>query len=84
MHWMRNRSSERSNILNYYPNAKSVISVGLNYFTGNTSTQKDVGKISNYAWGDDYHDIIKPRLYQLLNQIKTSSSVCKLSIGCKY
>jgi epoxyqueuosine reductase len=70
MHWMRNRSSERSNILNYYPDAKSIISVGLNYFTGISSNQKDVGKISNYAWGDDYHDIIKPRLYKLLSKIK--------------
>jgi len=71
MYWMESRASERSNILNYYPDAKSVISVGLNYFTGTASNQKDGGKISNYAWGDDYHDIIKPRLYQLLSQIKT-------------
>ncbi|SVE59110.1 uncharacterized protein METZ01_LOCUS511964, partial [marine metagenome] len=71
MHWMETRSTERSNIHNYYPEAKLVISLALNYFTGNVSNQKDVGKISNYAWGDDYHDLIKPRIYQLLNKIKS-------------
>ena len=70
MHWMEKRSDERGNIHTYYPQAKSVISVGLNYFTGTASNGNNAGKISNYAWGDDYHDLIKPRLYQLLGDIK--------------
>jgi len=71
MKWMENRSDERGNILKYYPEAQSVISLGLNYFTGNASNKLDVGKISNYAWGDDYHDLIKSKLYNLLKIIKT-------------
>ena len=71
MTWMEKRSSERENIHNYFPNAKSVISVALNYFTGTASNKKDAGKISNYAWGDDYHSLIKPRLFQLLSEIKS-------------
>ena len=71
MYWMEKRAEERGNIGKYYPEAKSVISLGLNYFTGNPSTESDVGKISNYAWGDDYHALIKSRLYQLLGKIKT-------------
>ena len=59
MYWMEKRAEERGNIGKYYPEAKSVISLGLNYFTGNPSTESDVGKISNYAWGDDYHALIK-------------------------
>ena len=74
MYWMEKKVIERGDILNYYPNAKSVISLGLNYFTGTASNEEGVGKISNYAWGDDYHDIIKPRLYQLLNEIKIVNS----------
>ena len=71
MRWMEKRADERGDIGKYYPEAKSVISVGLNYFTGNTSLHPDVGKISNYAWGDDYHDLIKSRLYNLLSEIKS-------------
>ena len=71
MRWMENRADERGDISKYYPEAKSVISLGLNYFTGNASSHPDVGKISNYAWGDDYHDLIKSRLYNLLSEIKS-------------
>ena len=70
MQWMEKRADERGDIGKYYPEAKSVISLGLNYFTGNASPHPDVGKISNYAWGDDYHDLIKSRLYNLLGEIK--------------
>jgi epoxyqueuosine reductase len=71
MQWMENRADERGDVAKYYPKAKSVISLGLNYFTGNASLHPDVGKISNYAWGDDYHDLIKSRLYNLLSEIKS-------------
>ena len=71
MRWMAKRANERGDICNYYPEAKSVISLGLNYFTGNASPHPNVGKISNYAWGDDYHDLIKSRLYNLLSEIKS-------------
>ena len=71
MRWMEKRADERGNIGKYYPEANSVVSLGLNYFTGNASSRSDVGKISNYAWGDDYHDLIKSRLYNLLSKIKS-------------
>ena len=70
MHWIENRMAERSNILEYYPNAESVIIVTQNYYTGNTSSSKGIGKFSNYAWGDDYHIVIKKKLYELLAEIK--------------
>lgn len=71
MEWMQTRSEERSNIYKYFPEAKSMISLSMNYFTGNSGNNSNIGKISNYAWGDDYHQIIKPRLYKLLNSIKS-------------
>ena len=67
MNWMAVRAEERKNILNYFPEAKSVISVGMNYFHGIADGEM---KISNYAWGDDYHDLLKKRLYQLLKLVK--------------
>mgnify|MGYP002829569475 CR=1 FL=1 len=71
MEWIQTRSEERNNIYKYFPHAKSVISLSMNYFTGNSSNSNNIGKISNYAWGDDYHEIIKPRLFELLNAIKS-------------
>ena len=58
MVWINNRKEERGNLFNYFPEAKSVISVGLNYYVG--KTQEDLNadyKFSNYAWGDDYHKV---------------------------
>ena len=72
MNWIKNRFIERTNILEYYPEAKSVIIVTQNYYTGNAS--KNNGKISNYAWGDDYHIVIKKKLYKLLSSIKEYDS----------
>ena len=35
MQWIEKRSIERGDIHSYFPNAKSVISLSMNYFTGN-------------------------------------------------
>ena len=70
MKWIDNRKDERSNIFKYYPDAKSIIVFGINYYTGNAKNDKNIGKISNYAWGDDYHLVIKERLYGILKSIK--------------
>ena len=70
MDWIKNRLLERSNILEYYPDAKSIIIVTQNYYTGLANSNDDIGKISNYAWGDDYHIVIKKKLYELLGKIK--------------
>lgn len=55
------------------PWAASIISVGLNYYTALArpppSSATD-GWISRYAWGDDYHDLIKAKLESLLERIK--------------
>ncbi len=78
MAWMMNRKDERGNIHKYFPEARSVIAVGMNYYTGND--QEDLRsdyKFSNYAWGDDYHTVLKKQLYQLLNWIKENNSKVK-------
>jgi len=55
------------------PWAVSVISVGMNYFTPlqrPESADKAQGWISRYAWGDDYHDLVKKKLDLLLAKIR--------------
>ena len=78
MEWIENRKSERGNIFNYFSEAKTVISLGMNYYVG--KDQSDLTsdfKFSNYAWGDDYHLVIKSKLFSLLEFIKNKKSNVK-------
>jgi epoxyqueuosine reductase len=73
MHWMVTRQSERTNIYNYFPEVKSIVSLAMNYFTGLShdvvSKNGEKFNFSNYAWGKDYHLILKDRIQQLLESI---------------
>ena len=81
MEWIEKRKSERGNIFNYFSEAKSVISLGMNYYVGKDQSDLDsTFKFSNYAWGDDYHSIIKSKLFELLKFIKESNPGVKCLI----
>jgi len=74
MAWMERWCDKRVDPNELLPNAKSVIAIALNYFTPQQySDQPGTGKISRYAWGDDYHDILKGKLYELLERIKSEA-----------
>ena len=47
--------------------ARSIISLGTSYNTGSPTPGRPgpTGKVARYAWGDDYHDVIKSKLRQL-------------------
>ena len=71
MSWIAERKHERGDIFTYFPDVKSVISLGMNYYTGyGQSELNSDNKFSNYAWGEDYHDVLKSRLYKLLSWLK--------------
>ena len=75
MDWVEKRKNERGDIFKYFPKAVSLISVGMNYYTGYAQSDLNSNfKFSNYAWGDDYHDVLKTRLKILLEWIKSASS----------
>jgi len=71
MVWMNRNAEQRADPSRVLPGARSIISVAMNYYT-NTPHRDDpsVGKISRYAWGDDYHDILTPRLEKLLTWLR--------------
>lgn len=55
------------------PEARSIISLAMFYLTEQpTEPENDTphGRISRYAWGDDYHDIIKPKLQQFAEWLR--------------
>jgi epoxyqueuosine reductase len=58
------------------PEAQSIITLGLFYLTEQPAEPQDGvarGRISRYAWGDDYHEIIKPRLEQFADWLRQYS-----------
>src|SRR6266567_4411183 len=55
------------------PEAKSIITLAMFYLTEQPDEVQDNmprGRISRYAWGDDYHEIIKPRLQQFAGWLR--------------
>src|SRR6266849_1262716 len=56
------------------PNAQSIIALALCYLTEQPEEEQQEGsprgRISRYAWGDDYHDIIKPKLQQFADWLR--------------
>lgn len=67
MDYLRRGIEKRSDPQKILPGVKSVICCGLNYYSGNKSPR---GGISNYAWGDDYHEVVGEKLKRLEEFIK--------------
>jgi epoxyqueuosine reductase len=71
MKWMEREPEKRVDPRLVYPEARSVVALALNYFTPfEHENAADKGKISRYAWGDDYHDVMKEKLGLLLEWIR--------------
>ena len=66
MAWMTRDPSRRSDPRLVLPDCKSMLSVGMNYYTDNRANeQPGMGRIARYAWGQDYHEVMSQRLAQL-------------------
>lgn len=71
MEYMQNHFDKRLDPRLLVDDAKSVISVSLNYFTEEKQVDETAPKISKYTYGTDYHFVLKDKLKSLLNFIKT-------------
>ena len=82
MGWMERDPEKRTDPTAVFPASKSVIVVALNYYTPHQHQNDDkTGKISRYAWGDDYHDVVGEKLKSLLAWIRqewpgTDGKIC--------
>ena len=66
MQWMENHFEKRVDPRRLVDGAQTVISVLHNYHQSvDHASEPEVGKISRYAWGDDYHDVLKEKLAAL-------------------
>ena len=70
MKYMENHFDKRLDPTLLVDDAKSVISLLLNYYPSETQNL-DSPKISKYAYGQDYHFVIKEKLKELLHTIQT-------------
>jgi epoxyqueuosine reductase len=74
MGYMARDPQQRADPRRLLPSAKSVVCVALNYYRPEKhSEDKNIGKISRYAWGDDYHDVLRDKLKALLAWIQQTA-----------
>lgn len=71
MRYMANHFDLRVDPTKLVPGAKSVITLMLNYYPS-AKQSTDTPKISKYAYGEDYHEVIREKLKELMKLIKVS------------
>ncbi|MBC6493091.1 tRNA epoxyqueuosine(34) reductase QueG [Flavihumibacter stibioxidans] len=69
MSYMANHFDLRVDPMKLVPGAKSVITLLMNYYP-DTRQQNDVPQISKYAYGSDYHEVIRTKLNELLFRVR--------------
>jgi len=79
MAYMSRSADRRADVREVVPGARSVIVTGTVYNTippySGDDPSGDRARIARYAWGDDYHDVLKRRLDSLLDWMRAASDV---------
>ena len=65
MGYMANHFEKRLDPRKLVPGAKSVIVVAQNYYPANAMSSESYYKVARYAYGKDYHSVVKKKLYNL-------------------
>ena len=66
MSWMENHLSKRTDPTRLVPGAKTIVSVLLNYYNPRMQDDPSAPVISRYAYGRDYHKVVRKKLQKLL------------------
>jgi epoxyqueuosine reductase len=84
MGWMADRMAARSNPAALWPEAVSVVSLGMSYAPAGDPLaalrDRFAGNISVYARGRDYHDVIKGRLKELASLLAAQKAGVKVFV----
>ncbi len=73
MDYLRRHLEKKKDPRSLYPQVRSIVCCALSYktsFENPSHVEKEKGIISNYAWGEDYHSVIKEKLEILLSRIQ--------------
>ncbi|MBB3765029.1 tRNA epoxyqueuosine(34) reductase QueG [Sphingomicrobium lutaoense] len=83
MGWMEERKGQRASVRGLWPEARSVIALAMSYAPANDPLalegQGDVGRISVYAQGADYHKVVKQKLKALARWLVERTG-CELKV----
>ncbi len=71
MGYMARNFDKRLDPRKLVPGAKSVVSLLYNYYPNASQTDKDAPKLARYAYGKDYHHVIKDKLFEFMHDIQT-------------
>lgn len=77
MGYMARNKEKRLNPAELVEGARSVITVLLNYYSSKNQSDPDAPVISKYAYGKDYHFVLKDKLNELLGFIDREISPCE-------
>jgi epoxyqueuosine reductase len=70
MRYLHGRFDERTDPGAYLSGARAVVCVALNYHVALEPPTAGQGRVARYALGDDYHELIKTRLYALADWLR--------------
>ncbi len=72
MQYMTRRTELHAHPRRLVPRALSLITLAVNYYAEAPAFRHEnrFGRVARYAWGLDYHDVVKPRLARLISQIE--------------
>lgn len=72
MSYMENYFDKRIDPTKLVEGAKSVVTLLYNYFPAEEQKDADAPKLARYAYGKDYHQVLKKKLHALLAQLQTN------------
>lgn len=70
MHYLAKHFDKRVDPTKLVPGAKSVVTLLYNYYSDAQPTDPEAPRIAKYAYGKDYHFVLKPRLKTLLQRLR--------------
>jgi len=87
MAWMADRAEQRAAPQTLWSDARRVIALGMSYAPAsdplNLAGEGDVGRVSVYAQGRDYHDVVKKALKRLARWLVEEARKAGLEAGVK-
>ncbi|HTQ40005.1 MAG TPA: tRNA epoxyqueuosine(34) reductase QueG [Pirellulales bacterium] len=74
MHYLPDRAKAAAHPRHVLDGARSIVMLAMNYRTAEPAEPKSgQGRVSRYAWGADYHDVIRLRLTELADWLRVQS-----------